>query len=226
MKPARGFTLIELLVVMTLLSLLMTGLISALRTMAQTETKIDQRFAQLDELRTTHAFLLQTLGRQSVARVDVPGTPGKTRIPFSASADSVTWVGILPARPNVGGRHYFRLAVEHAGTGDALVLRLAPCDANLTPPDWATAERHTLVARISGLTVQAQGLPPSGHAQEKSWPPGWQAGWPIADVAPEQLRLTLQDATHPELLQWTFALHALPQSDDSISTVSFGGGRR
>ena len=223
-KAQQGFTLLELLVVMTLLSLLMTGLMSAMRTMAQTETKIDQRFARLDQLRTAHAFLSQTLSRQSAALINTPGSTAKPRIAFSAMSDSVTWVGILPARPGIGGRHYFRLTIEEADSGDALALRLAPYDSDLKPPDWSVAERHWLVLGVSKLAVLAQGLPPQGR--EQLWPMGWQSNWPVMDVLPDQLRLSLQGTTQTELLQWTFALHALSQTDDSISTVSFGGGRR
>ena len=100
----RGFTLLELIVVMALLSLLMTGLMSALRTMAQTETKIDQRLERVDALRTTRALLAKVLGGISVARIDMPSDLGKTMMPFHATADSLIWVGILPARPDVGGR--------------------------------------------------------------------------------------------------------------------------
>ncbi|MEO8118593.1 MAG: prepilin-type N-terminal cleavage/methylation domain-containing protein, partial [Rhodoferax sp.] len=65
-----GFTLLELLVVMTLLSIIMVGLVSALRTMAQTETKIDQRLQRLDEIRVARTFLQQTLTRVSAAKLD------------------------------------------------------------------------------------------------------------------------------------------------------------
>ena len=64
----RGFTLVELLVVMALLSLLMLGLVSALRTMAQTEERIDGRLAQADEFRVTTAFVQEILGQISIRR--------------------------------------------------------------------------------------------------------------------------------------------------------------
>lgn len=225
-RPVRGFTLIELLVVMTLLSMLMAGMISAMRTMAQTESRIDQRFSRLDELRTAHAFLQQSLARQSAAKIDLPGAPGQSRSLFMATPDSITWVGVLPARPNIGGLHYFRLAVEHIDAGDALVLRLSPCDADLTPPNWSIAEQHILVTQVTTLGVQAQGLAPQGHGQEKTWPRGWQSGWPVTDVPPEQVRLSLQGPKQTDVWPWTFTIHALPQTDDTISIVSFGGGRR
>jgi len=220
----KGFTLLELLVVMTLLSLLMTGLISAMRTMAQTETKIDQRFDRLDDLRTSHAFLAQTLGRLSAVRTDDPAKPGKSLSVFSATTDSLTWVGTLPARPNVGGRHFFQLTVESADLGDALVLRVAPGNVDLALPDWSVAERHVLMSGVAKLTIQAQGRPTQGHEKASVWPQGWQDGWPITDLLPEQLRLTFQDASQTDTVQWTFELHALPQSDSTINVVSAGGG--
>lgn len=225
-RGQHGFTLLELLVVMTLLSLLMTGMVSALRTMAQTESRIDQRFERLDELRTAHAFLLQSLSRQPVAKIDIPNNPGQTKIPFVATNDSVTWVGILPARPNVGGMHYFRLTVEHTATGNALVLRIAPCDVGFTQPNWPAAEHYLLVKNIAGLTIHARGLPQQNHGSETIWPTGWQSGWPLADAYPEQLRLSLEDDSHTELLQWTFALRTMLQNDDTVSVLTFGGGRR
>jgi general secretion pathway protein J len=220
----QGFTLIELLVVMTLLSVIMLGLVTALRNMAQTESKIDQRLERLDEIRVARTFLQQTLSRVSSSTLDAPGTTGKTIIPFTATSDSLTWVGILPARPNLGGRHFFRLAMEDTPAGGELVLRFAPWQADLISPDWSQTEARILIRGISQMTVQTQGLPPQGHALAQSWPKGWQNGWPITDALPEQLRLSLTDAqgSWPE---WNMALHALPQSDSSFSRVVVGGSK-
>ena len=220
----RGFTLIELLVVMTLLSVIMLGLVTALRNIAQTESKIDQRLERLDEIRVARTFLQQTLSRVSSSTLDAPDAPGKTIIPFAATPDILTWVGILPARPNLGGRHFFKLAMENTPTGDELVLRFAPWQPDLISPDWSQTEARTLIRGILKMTIQTQGLPPRGHALAQSWPKGWQNGWPIPDVLPEQLRLNLIDAqgVWPE---WNLALHALPQSDSSFSRVVVGGSK-
>lgn len=221
----RGFTLIELLVVMTLLSVIMLGLVTALRNMAQTESKIDQRLERLDEIRVARTFLQQTLSRVSSSTLDAPGATGKTVIPFAATPDSLTWVGILPARPNFGGRHFFRLAIENTPAGSELVLRFAPWQPDLTSPDWSLAESRILIRGISQMTVQARGLPPQGHALAQSWPTGWQSRWPIIDALPEQLRLSLTD-TQGSWPEWNIAVHALPQSDSSFSRVVIGGSTR
>jgi general secretion pathway protein J len=220
----RGFTLLELLVVMSLLSIIMIGLVSALRTMAQTESKIDGRLERLDEIRVARTFLQQTLTRASAMTLDAPDATGKTIIPFVATPDSVTWVGILPARPNVGGRHFFRLALEDTYTGHDLVLRFSPWNPDIVVPDWSAAEPRTLIRDINQMNVQAQGLPPLGRNAAEPWPKGWQNGWPIADTLPEQLRLGLVDA-QGDWPDWIIALHALPQSDNSFSVTVIGGAQ-
>ena len=221
----RGFTLLELLVVMTLLSVIMIGLVSALRTMAQTESRIDARLAHLDEIRVARSFLQQTLGRVSAARVDAPGATGKKVTSFVATPDSLTWVGIMPARPDVGGRHYFRLGLEDNATGRELVLRFVPWTSDLVLPDWSKADSRVLISGIQQVKVQAQGLPPQNRSAAEPWPKDWQNGWPVADVLPEQVRLSLSDA-NGDWPDWTLALHALPQGDGSFSIVVIGGGKQ
>lgn len=208
---------------MSLLSIIMIGLVSALRTMAQTENKIDARLERLDEIRVARTFLQQTLTRVSAMKLDAPDGTGKIIVPFLATPNSVTWIGILPARANVGGRHFFRLALEDAGVGHELVLRFSPWTPDSVFPDWASAESRTLIKGIEQMKVQAQGLAPQGFNAVEPWPSGWQNGWPLADTLPERLRLGLVDA-QGEWPEWTIALRALPQSDSSFSRVTVGGG--
>ncbi len=219
----RGFTLLELLVVMSLLSVIMVGLVSALRSMSQTETKIDQRLERLDEIRVARAFLQQTVGRLSAQTVDDPKAPGKKKIAFEATPDSVSWVGIMPARADLGGRHFFRLAMENTGTGRELVIRFAPWEPDQGFPDWNTAQERVLISGIATLAVQAQGIEPAGQSSTSAWPTGWQTGWPVPDVLPEQLRLSLVDA-QGQWPKWDIALLALPQSEGNYSVTVIGGG--
>ncbi len=223
-QATRGFTLIELLVVMSLLSIIMVGLVSALRTMAQTESKIDQRLARLDEVRVARHFLQQTLSRVSAMSIDEPGATGKKMVPFVATPQRVTWVGVMPARPNIGGRYHFQLSVEDASAGRELILRFLPWVPDGVTPDWTRAESRVLVKDIQNALVQADGQPPVGRNPSEPWPKGWQDGWPVADVLPERLRLQLTDVKG-DLPPWTIALRALPQSDSSFSTVVVGGSR-
>ncbi|MFD2299956.1 hypothetical protein ACFSPA_14590 [Paracidovorax citrulli] len=93
----------ELLVVISLLSLVMLAMASALRTTAQTEERVDARLRKVDDLRTIDGFLRSVLGRISLRK-----RPGITNVNenayyFFGGPQEMVWVGIMPARYGVGG---------------------------------------------------------------------------------------------------------------------------
>ena len=223
--PQRGFTLIELLVVMTLLSIIMLGLVTALRGMAQTETKIDQRLKRLDDIRVARAFLAQTLVRISAQTIDAPGATGKKISTFAATPDSLIWVGIMPARPNLGGRYYFRLGIEDTPDSRELVLRFAPWQPDVMFPDWPNSEARVLITGIKQLSIQAQGQPPLNRNPSEPWPKNWQNGWPVPDTLPEQVRLMLTDAQGP-WPEWTLSLRPTASASLGAGQVITGGSVR
>ena len=112
MSGVTGFTLVELLVAMALLSLLMLGMASALRSMAQTEERVDSRLAQTDEFRVATGFLDTVLGQVSVRKTTALLKEGESPYLFVGKPDEMAWVGIMPARHGVGGRTFFRLRLE------------------------------------------------------------------------------------------------------------------
>jgi general secretion pathway protein J len=221
----QGFTLLELLVVMSLLSIIMVGLGVALRGMAQTEDRVDKRIDRMGEIRVVRQFLQTTLGRVSGQSIDLANAPGQQAVPFQATPDSLTWVGILPARPDVGGRHFFRLGMEDGPQGPQLILRYAPWNPDFVLPDWSTTESRVLVKQVQTFAIQAQGLPPDMNDTRKPWPQGWQDGWPVPDALPERLRLLISDAqgAWPD---WVLSIQPSAQSDSNISLVVIGGGKR
>ena len=221
----QGFTLLELLVVMSLLSIIMVGLGVALRGMAQTEDRVDKRIDRMGEIRVVRHFLQTTLGRVSGQTIDLPNAPGQQTVPFQATPDSLTWVGILPARPDVGGRHFFRLSMEDGPQGPQLILRYAPWNPDFVLPDWSAAESRVLVKQVQTFAIQAQGLPPDMNDTRKPWPQGWQDGWPVTDALPERVRLLISDrqGAWPE---WVLPIQPSAQSDSNINLVVIGGGKR
>lgn len=221
----QGFTLIELLVVMSLLSIIMVGLGVALSGMAQTGERVDNRIERMSEIRVVRHFLYNTLERVSGQTMAMPNAPGQQTVPFQATSDSLIWVGILPARPDVGGRHFFRLAAESGPQGLQLIFRFAPWNPDFVQPDWSTTEFRVLAKEVQSFAVQAQGLPPNLSDNLKPWPQGWQEGWPVADALPEHLRFIVSDAqgTWPE---WVVPIQASAQSDSTLNLVVVGGGKR
>ncbi len=195
----RGFTLVEILVAVSLLSIIMVALGSAMRTVAQTEARVDQRAQRTDDMRVAVRLLRQVAGRVSGRKVPSPDGAGSPVVAFRAAGASVEWVGIMPARPGAGGRSFFRLQVEKSPAGSELVLRYAPWSPEAQkPPDWSRTDSVVVGRGISSLEVWAEGRPPPGRGQGADvWPRGWVAGWPEAEHLPERLRLQLADETGP-----------------------------
>lgn len=221
----RGFTLIEMLVVMSLLAVIMLGMGSALRAMAQTESRVDERLLRNDQIRVTAHFLSKTIGRIDIIKSSSPTSPGGQRIQFSAASDRLSWIGIMPARHGAGGRYFFHVQAEETPQGSALVLRYAPWSQQPDFPDWTQSERQVLIPHITRLLVEAEGLPRDLHTTPANWPLGWQAGWPVVEAAPQRIRLTIADAKGT----WApivIALQPNPQSQPGSGGFSIGGGAK
>lgn len=212
----RGFTLVELLVVMTLLSLVVLALGSALRTMAQTQERLDASLTRTDDLRVTHLFLRDILGR--IAAHKKPGlqVQGENPYLFSAGAGAVSWIGVMPAGYGHGGRHFLQLAVENEGSVGALVLRYVPWRDDAILPTWASAPRHVIVKPVTAMQLEFQNA-----AVE---PPQWMPVWSSPDALPESVRVTLSGArgTWPAIV---VPMRQLPGTSSVSSQAVFGGTR-
>ena len=123
---SRGFTLVELLVVLTLLSLMVLAMASALRTVAQSQERVDHKLTRIDDYRLAEGLIRDTLGSIS-ARKQARGMDEKASpYLFAGAQDAIAWVGVMPARYGSGGRHFFRLGLESVEGQARLVLRFAP----------------------------------------------------------------------------------------------------
>ena len=209
---AAAFTLVDLLVVMSLLSLVMLALGAAMRTMAQSEQRVDQRLQRADELRVATGFLSTVLGRVSARKSTTPVPAGTSPFLFSGAPDTVTWVGVMPARYGAGGRYFFRLAREAAGTEQALVIRFAPWGAGPGFPDWNTTESRVLVAQATALVLEY--ADPEGGG-------GWLPQWQDAERLPTRVRLSMRTATG-EWPPLVFALRPLPAGERGRGGFSLG----
>jgi general secretion pathway protein J len=211
--PVRplGFTLVEVLVVMALLSVVMLALGSAMSTVAKTEARIDERIGRGDELRTAVAFLRSTLGRISGRKVTRP-PPAPSGVMFGGGRDAVTWVGVMPARYGVGGRHFFRLAVEPGQQEPALVIRFVPWVDSPAFPEWSAAQALVLVKGVTGVSM---------HYMDSQQDAVWVSEWTASERLPDRYLLEIQTAAGP----WpplNVALRLLPTSDRAFGGAVFG----
>lgn len=191
---ARGFTLIELLVVFVMLSFIMIGLGQALQSMGKIEEKVDDRLARADQMRTVKQFLLGTLSRVDATKVRNPARSAEAGVLFRADQLVLEWVGVMPARPGVGGRYFMRLSMETVQGGmNGLVFRYQPWTPSTNLPDFSEAPSQVLVSPIKSLSIQVKGIPREFSSVRTGWPQGWQMGWPIVTEIPQQVSLAIED---------------------------------
>lgn len=206
-RHRAGFTLVEVMVAMTLLSLVMLVLGSSIRSMGASAERIDARSAATDQMRVATGFLREVVGRVAAQKLEAPAVG----LLFAAAPDSVSWIGVMPARFGAAGRHFFRLGqerLEDGGTG--LVLRFVPWRwEQKEMPDWSQAQSRVLVRDVTALALSYDG---DGFA--RNWVPAWPAE---AKQLPPRVKLSLAvaGAEWPPIV---VAVHPLPASQA-------GGGR-
>ena len=212
-RSSAGFTLVEILVVMTLLSVVMLALGAALRTMAQTETRVDERLQDADEMRVAANFLSAALGRVSPRKSEVTTRVGTSLHLFVGAPDTVMWVGVMPARYGAGGRHFFRLATEPVGSGRALVIRFAPWQGVAAFPDWSRADSRVLVPDLTALLLE--------YGDDAGPENAWLPQWPHIDRLPTRLRLSIA-TQHGEWPFLAFPLRQLLAGDNGRGGFTLG----
>ena len=152
-RRQHGFTLIEVVIALVLISLLMLLLTAAMRSMGQTETAIEERVAQTEDYRTTVLFLRDVLSEASARPLAASTQANAPRVFFAGGPQELSWIGVLPARYGMGGRHYMHLGLENG----ALVLRFAPWNGAATYDNWSAAERRR--SRTNACTFHAPARP-------------------------------------------------------------------
>lgn len=214
-----GFTLVELLVVMVLVSMIMLALSGAMRGMAQTEVRIDQRFARNENLKVAISFLRNALGIVSGRRAEALSLAGKPGVMFEGQPHALAWVGIMPARDGAGGRHFFRLSLEpvpgaSGASENALVIRFAPFVSDTAFPNWSVAEARILATQVQSMNINYLDMSVS--------PPLWKPDWVQEDRLPSEVRIQVapSNGTWPVLY---LPLRVTAFSDGGSGSATFGG---
>ena len=215
----RGFTLLEMLVVMTLLSIIMIAMVSAMRSAGQSSERVDARLERQDEDRVAERFVRGALGRisarpiaggslQSIPQGQVmQSTSGRPPVLFSGTPDQISWIGVLPARFGAGGRSFFHLALEPVGNTGALVIRYLPWADQPSFPDWGSASSQVLMTGVTGIAIQYENDRPQNMDANSEW----EGAWSQADYLPARVVIDIQrGALTP--LEWVVPLWPLPMS--------------
>lgn len=190
-RHAHGFTLVEVVVALSLISLVMLGLISALAAFGNGATRLEQRVMAADETRLISGFLREALGRVSTNYRDDTRTDRPSAM-FSLRDGQLVWLGVMPARHGVGGLHRMRLALQQSGAEPGLVLQYQVYDGGELETDWSQAPRHHLLEGVTRFDVRVRG---------NEAPREWQTEWDKEGL-PEvvDIELTVGETRWPSLL--------------------------
>ncbi len=181
-----GFTLVESLVAMALLSVVALALVGVMRSIAQTQTRLDARVASADEMRATASLLKRIVERVVIAPRSGPVGAVPDAKQFDGNAQALIWTGIMPAGYGVSGKHRFLLRSEVLQEGTSLVLRFAPAEDLDKTPDWSLADSRVLVKGLVGWRID--------YLDDRREPPGVQESWPTSNSLPARLVLHIQTA--------------------------------
>lgn len=209
-----GFTLVELLVTMVLLSMVMVALMSVMRSMAQAQEKVEHRLSLSDDFRVATAFLESAIGHVSARRSSRGLQVGESPYQLIARPQELVWVGVMPARFGMGGRSYFRLALEPGRAGAALVLRFAPWEDTAGFPDWTRTEAFEVVQGVTSFSL----------FYEDAWQPTplWVSRWERLDSIPARVRIEVatEEGAWP---LWIVPMRWLPAYQPGAGRFTSGG---
>lgn len=147
MKASRGFSLIEVVVALTVLSLISLAVVTALRTFAMTQERLDDVSSRTSEMRTVNRFLNRAL-------VDaLPLVRGAANGPHSflqGSNQELVWAAPLSASSRLGGVMIIRLFVADGG----LMMQMLPFNNTQQDMPWDSVEVFPVVPRLDEFSLE------------------------------------------------------------------------
>ena len=201
-RPAPGFTLIEILLAVSLLSLLLLLLFSALFSANRSWAATERRIAQNDELRLVAEFIQRQLAEQTPL---FWAGQDDTDLLFSGAGDELHFTAGLPAHRGGGGVQALTLKVSRAGGERQLALYFQPVGAAQRPfANQHGAERVVLLANTARIELAYYGR------EEIEGQSSWRDEWRHAELLPELIGLTVYPATGRAWPQMIIPLHARP----------------
>jgi len=150
----RGFTLLEVMIALTLLSMIMLATITAMRTLGNTKSTMEQVIDRVDEIRVVSEFLRKTIGAaMPVLRVgsspEAFSGSGNYGTYFFGDATHLMWVSPLVAGADMGGAFIMQLALVE----DRLELKWHPYESDVLAVNWNELEPRVLLLSVNEFKV-------------------------------------------------------------------------
>lgn len=201
MKRAAGFTLFEVLAALALLSLLLLGVYSGVRSATHTVASGELKIEQLDEVRSSQQFLRREL-MQAMAQPIAHDDNGNN-IFFVGSSDEMRFVAPLPGYLGRLGPQLIDVKLVSDDKGKQLVASLAEM-----PPDGSPlrplGEPQVLVDGVVDGHFSYRGMNAQGQ------PMDWQDDWTFTGNMPSivDIKLTLANGREWPLLSAPLRVNA------------------
>lgn len=183
MRRTAGFSLLEVLAALVLLTLLLLGVYSGIRTATHSVRSGTVAVERLDQVRSSQQLLRRELAQTMVAPIghDANGDS----LFFEGQARSMRFVAPLPGYLDKLGPQLMALSLVDDGHG---ALRLDMQLAMLPPdgkPPKPLGKPQLLLDRIKSGRFQYRGVDAQGR------PGDWQDRWPNGRMLPQLVRIEL-----------------------------------
>jgi general secretion pathway protein J len=183
-KPIAGFTLLEVLASLVLLSLLLIGVYSGLRTATHSVRSGTASVERIDQIRSAQQFLQRELA-QTMAQPMRKNDKGEN-IYFQGDAHEMRFIAPMPGYLGKLGPQLESLRLVEDGHGESnLVLSLAVLPPDGSPPK-ALGDPQILFDHIKSGGFTYRGVDALGK------PVPWSAAWPDGRLLPLLVRIALQ----------------------------------
>ena len=184
-----GFTLVEVLVAMTLFSITLLLIFSALHSAGRSWHVGEQQVERNDAQRLGLQFLRRYIG-QAVPLMLIDNRDN--RILFKGERDAVHFITGLPSHRGNFGLYSVSVLLERSGTDQPqLVVRYMPVD-----PDkdfFASGDSAAYTTQELLVDIEAVEFEYYGRVQARS-EPGWSSVWEAKDRLPELVRIRILPA--------------------------------
>ncbi|TPG06439.1 prepilin-type N-terminal cleavage/methylation domain-containing protein [Rhodanobacter glycinis] len=216
MKHAGGFTLLEVLASLVLLTLLLVGVYSGIRTATHSVRSGTAAIERIDQIRSAQQFLQRELA-QSLAQ-PISHTDQGEPIYFSGSAREMRYVAPLPGYLGKLGPQLQRLQLVddgHDGLRLELSLALLPPDGR---PPQPLGEPQVLLDHIRDGSFSYRGVDGQGAALP------WAAAWADGRRLPQLVRIKLQSQGNVDWPQLDVPLRVNPVQTSLLPRMGLRGG--
>ncbi len=145
----KGFTLVEVLLAITLLTLILSATVSALRTFGNTQNSLERVISRVDEIRAVSTFLRNAFAGTVVSEMstmtlgsgDGGGVDGGYFLMKGGS--EVEWRSTAKFGEDYGGSYFFRVYA----TENKLFLQWQLADSR-TPDKWQNKPSRVLIENL------------------------------------------------------------------------------